>query len=343
MFVSVDGKAKEVTEIFAGGSDGLAHKVNEIYGSVDGVAKLIYNGTPREPNGFDQFTWAQIKELADAGLLLEHFKRYDRVDIKLKSPLHPEGNAAHGQPNIYQDTLPMVISEICETGMRLVAHIATPFRYLFRVDNQLYPIPSDKTVYIGTGEIWGMCEALYEGCKAVDVALPDDMREVLRDFAPIYKYEYYTDHEGKQRLLKEYDDCRVRQITSNGYGYAHRYVEENDREEYILTRTYFARTESGYKKYIPPEIRNLFNDAYGVQSLYYHKDTTSARPYTTYKLMWQNPNIGWIWDWEDYWGTNGRGYILEPIYQTAHPDVSNIVPEVQIGEIPEVFDSLGKK
>lgn len=334
MFVSIDGKAKEVKEIFAGGSDGLAHKVNEVFGSVNGVAKLIYTNAPHEHNAFDDFTWAEIKQLAGEGRLLEYFNRFDKVNIKLKQPLVE----VHDGITFYQDMLPMVVSEISETGMRLVSYIATPYRFLFRIDNELYAsyIKSslkDRDVPVGTSQIWGMCSGLYNSIKEIDNALPTDMREVLTDFAPLYKYEYYTDEEGRQRLREEYDDCRVRQITSNGYSYHREYVKERDRYEYILDTSYFARTESGYKKYIPDTLKNLYNECYGIESLRYHSTYSTTTPYWTYKLMWQDPDISWIWDWEDYYGTNELTKIANPIYKTTSPNISNIVPEVQIGNL----------
>ena len=334
MFVSIDGKAKEVKEIFAGGSDGLAHKINEVFGSVNGVAKLVYTSDTKEHNAFDNFTWAEIKQLADEGRLLEHFNRFDKVTIKLKQPLVETYNGI----TFYQDMLPMVISEISETGMRLVSYIATPYRFVFRIDNGLYAsyIESslkDRDVPVGTSQIWGMCSGLYNNIKKIDNALPTDMREVLTDFAPLYKYEYYTDEEGRQRIRQEYDDCRVRQITSNGYSYHREYVKERDRYEYVLDTSYFARTESGYKKYVPDTLKTLYNECYGIDSLRYHSTYSTTTPYWTYKLMWQDPDIAWIWDWENYYGTNEHNKIADPIYKTTYPNGSNIIPEVQIGEI----------
>ena len=101
--------------------------------------------------------------------------------------------------------------------------------------------------------------------------------------------------------------------------------------------SYFARTESGYKKYIPDTLKTLYNECYGVNSFYYHKKTTGGRPYWTYKLMWQDPDINWIWDWENYYGTNELDKIGNPIYKVTGPNISNIVPEIQIGEIAETL------
>ena len=344
MFVSVDGKAKEVKEVFVGGADGLAHKVNEAFGSVDGVAKLVYTSA-KEPTPFDDFTWAEIKELADNGLLLNYFKRFDKVTFKLKTPLH--GYTSWTDDEWDQDTLTMVVSEINPHGMRLVSHYATPYGYTFNISNDLYynyaTTRSDmKDRWIKVGDQWGMCEDLYKDCKAIDDALPDDLREVLTSFKPLAVYEKYVDHEGKTRLRQEYADCRVRQITSNGYSCHKEFVEERDRDEWILDTTYFARTESGFKKYIPETARKYnswLNDCYYCHSWKYWDDTTTAYPYWEYSLKWQDTDIAWKWDWEDYWGTNCIGSMRNPTYyEIGHAGISVIIPEIQIGTFENLYE-----
>ena len=335
MFVSVDGKAKEVKEVFAGGADGLAHKVDEMFGSVDGVAKLVYTSAT-EPSPFDDFTWAEIKELADNGLLLNYFKRFDKVNIKLKTPLHGESGLTKEEWD--QDTLTMVISEISETGMRLVSHHATPYGYDFSISNELYKNYLQthmKDRWITVGDQWGMCEKLYNYCKIIDDSLPDDLRNVLTSFKPLAVYEKYVDEEGKTRLRQEYTDCRVRQLSSNGYSYHQEYVEERGRNEWILDTSYFARTESGFKKYVPEAARHRMdwmNDCFYCASFRYWDETTNSYPYWEYSLRWQDPDISWIWDWEDYWGTNCRGSIDNPTYyKITNTGSSIIIPEIQIG------------
>ena len=334
MFVSVNGKAKEVKEIFAGGSDGLAHKINEVFGSVNGVAKLIFSSAPKNHNAFDDFTWAEIKTLADEGRLLEYFNRFDKVDIKLTEPL--VGYRSETDTTWYQDTIPMVISEISATGMRLVAHIATPYRYVFHINNATYTdsiknstsTSENTTVSVDT---WGMCNELYNGIKSVDNALPNDMRDVLTDFAPIIDYGFYTDEEGKTRLRTTYDDCRVRQCTSCGYSYHQAYIEDRGRNEYVLDTTYFPRTKSGYLKYIPQEVSDLFDygKCYGVIAIRYEGSSRAWR----YTCIWNDPDVSYDWDWENYNGVNHLDLIKTPSYKTYKPDVSNVVPEVQIGTL----------
>ena len=337
MFVSVDGKAKEVKEVFAGGADGLAHKVDEMFGSVDGTAKLVYTSA-KEPTPFDDFTWAEIKELADAGLLMNYFKRFDKVTFKLKTPLHGK-DSWWTKKEWEQDTLTMVISEITPTGMRLVSHHAIPQGYGFSISNELYKEYLMKNMndrWVTVGDQWGMCEPLYEACKEVDDALPDDLRDVLTSFKPLAVYETYVDDEGKTRLRREYSDCRVRQLSSNGYSYSHKFIEERNRWEYVLDTSYFARTESGYKKYIPEEARHYMdwiNSSYYCSSFKYWNEMTNAYPYWEYALNWQDPDIGWIWDWEDYWGTNEHGKILNPKFYTTRPDLCAVIPEIQIGNL----------
>lgn len=63
MFVSVNGKAKEVSEIYAGGKDGKAHKVTELFGSVNGIAKQLFN--VKELTGLT--SWAEIQAAVQDG------------------------------------------------------------------------------------------------------------------------------------------------------------------------------------------------------------------------------------------------------------------------------------
>lgn len=344
MFVSVDGKAREVQELFIGGADGLAHKVDEAFGSVDGVAKLVYTSA-KEPTPFDDFTWAEIKELADAGLLENYFKRFDKVTIKLKTPLHGS-ESAFSKKEWDQDTLTMVISEINPYGMRLVAHNATPFSYSFGYSNELYQTYFKNSLHDRwetVGDTWGMCVSLYNKCKTIDDALPDDLREVLTSFKPLAVYEHYVDDEGKTRLRRQYTDCRVRQLSSNGYSYSHIYNEEKERWEYVLDTSYFARTRSGYYKYLPEDTRDIMDqymdNCYYCASVKYWDEMTRDYPYWEYSLRWQDPDIGWIWDWEDYWGTNERGKILDPKYYVRgnYTGASAVIPEIQIGTFENLY------
>ena len=330
MFVSVNGKAREVKEVFAGGADGLAHKVNEMFGSVNGIAKLIYSSNSKNNNAFDDFTWSEIKQLADEGKLLEHFNLHDKVTVKLTQPLI--GIDSAGNTAFYQDTIIFCISQLSATGMVLVSYTATPGRFYFRYDNDAFMADVEKrTDYRAwtENEDWGMCSALYNQIKEVDNALPSDLRDVLHNFAPLYKYEYYQDEENKTRLRKEYDDCRVQQVSTCNYKYHREFVEENNRDEYILDESCSALKESEYKKYIPKDKWYAYDKCYGVLNAMYQKNTDSWK----YDLVFNDPYIGWKWDWENYDNWNQLNMIGNPEYTTSNPDASVIVPEIKIGEI----------
>jgi 3',5'-cyclic AMP phosphodiesterase CpdA len=343
MFVSVDGKAKEVKEIFAGGTDGLAHKVDEVFGSVDGVATLVYSSVAHEPNAFDKFTWAEIKELADGGLLLDYFNRGDLVDIKFKDILRNKVMGNGEVHEVVQDGMTMQVSEVTATGMTLVAYTAVPFYYVAHITNQDYAKDRGETVTPGkTGdfepeEYWGMCAGLYDGCKAIDNVLPDDMREVLHDYNPCYVWEYYIDDEGKKRFRKTYDDCRVHQVTTRGYKWHKEFVEENNREEYILDYSHYPRSESKFKKYFPEEIRNRKEWDYVSCNLRWkykrYPEYNGGTGYWIYQLLTTDPIHSWTWDWENY---DNRNDLYAGYYTTTSSGQYAVVPQVQIGVMEQV-------
>jgi hypothetical protein len=336
MFVSVNGKAREVVEIFAGGADGLAHKISEAFGSVDGIAKLIYTSVKHAPNAFDKFTWAQIKDLADAGQLLEHFNKGDLVEIKFKEPVF----YTDGSGNIlwYQDAMMMQVAELEETGMKLVAYSAVPYSFTLTFDGTVFQhdVESSSSYWDRTLDYayWGLCKSLYNGCKAIDNALPDDLRDVLFDYAPCYKWEYYIDDEGKERFRKEYDDCRVRQISDCGYEYHKEFIEERNRYEYVLDFSYFPRTKSAFQKYIPLENRIItaFSHAYGIHSFRYDSPNVTTRPVWRYTMYFNDPKIAWNWDWENYDNWNQLDSIDKKTFSKyTYTDGSALIPEMQIG------------
>lgn len=339
MFVSVDGKAKEVKEVFAGGTDGLAHKINEIYGSVDGVAKLVYSSAGREPNAFDNLTWAEIKELADAGLLLEHFKKGDLVDIKFKEPIDVTISYADNA-HVIQDGITMQVAELTENGMRLVAYTAVPYGFTWVPTNELYiaNVEARGSDYSSGGpgswaahEDWGLCGGLYACAKEIDNRLPDDMREVLHDYSPCNVYEYYTDDEGKERFRVGYDDCRVHQVTTCGYEYHKEFVEERDRYEYILDFSHYPTSKTKYKKYFPETLRQLKDGVSCGITWRYYEYANSDGGYWQYKLLWNNPEHSWNWDWENYDNWNNLDRIDNPVYTMNSRTGSDFVPEVMIG------------
>ena len=350
MFVSVDGKAKEVKEIFAGGSDGLAHKVTEVFGSVNGIANTIYTDSPYEYNAFNQYTWQEIKEIADEGVLHEYFNKYDVVDIKLKEPLI----GFPGTANEFQmDHLPMTISQISPTGMQLVSRLCVPYTWKLN-PNELYITKNSNTAagqwYNIPNEIEFTMEGLYDGCKKIHDALPDDMKEVLTTYKALTKYEYGYDEEGKYRLMSKYDNnLTVRHATSHDFEWENIYNEEKGRWEQVMTKSFYDnKTKSAYMRYFPEGIRNTFiydGERYTVS----HRPRTASfrklryrSPYPNYPATYEytliltDPVHGWKWDWENWQGVNQLDLNGSPEF-TANSgsadlgSLSLLIPQVQIG------------
>ena len=352
MFVSVDGKAREVKEIFAGGPDGLAHKISEVFGSVDGVAKLIFTSAPHEPNAFDELTWAEIKTLADAGRLLEFFNKGDKVNIKFKTPIAGTYHMFGHDCDWLQDAMTLQIVELTETGMKLVAYNALPLWYNVYMESD-----SNCARFLADCEngsssnwnrwidyrFWGLIQGAYKSCHELDEKLPDDFRDVLVDFEPCITWEHYLDEEEKNRLRKVYDDCRVRQITKSYYEYHREFVEENDRYEYILDFSVYPRSESVYKKYSPEEIRTYwaYSTVRSLLGIRYEKDDTYDADSLKYRQAWQDADISWDWDWENYGNTNQLDMINTPVYTTYSPTGGLFVPEMIIGTLPANEDIKG--
>lgn len=229
MFVSVDGKSREVTEIFAGGTDGKAHRITELFGSVDGVAKQIYT-IEKEINSFDLFTWEEIKDLANAGKLLEHFNLYDRVVIKLKEPLRNEMNIymqGYGKyvkvPQV-QDEMILQIAELTATKMRLVStRVSVLGTASSTIGRGSTSGSGANAIYSGSyqgnsstrnlvSQAWGLTP-MYKALKTIDNSLPDDFRNALSICTrPLIDY---TRHSITNALQSTFDDdMRTRQITS---------------------------------------------------------------------------------------------------------------------------------
>ena len=344
MFVSVDGKAREVKEIFAGGADGLAHKIGEVFGSVNGVAKLIFTCAPHEPNAFDNLSWEEIKLLADAGRLLEFFNKGDKVNIKFKTPIEGQYHMFNHWCDWLQDGITLQICELNEYGMKLVAYNATPLFTNFYMEDRTKTatLMHDCEHFSGNWNrwldyrFWGLLDA-YNACHELDIRLPDDMREVLKDFEPCIEWSHYLDHENKNRLRKVYDDCRVRQLTQNYYAFHREFVEENDRYEYILDFTVYPRSESVFKKYSPEEIRKYwaYSQVRNVLGFRYEKDSTYSADDVKYKMLWQDADSSWEWDWENYGNCNQHDMINNAVFTTYTAIGGLFVPEMIIGAIPE--------
>lgn len=350
MFVSVDGKAREVKEIFAGGPDGLAHKINEVFGSVNGVAKLIFTCAPHEKNKFDELTWEEIKILADAGRLLEFFNKGDKVNIKFKTPIEGTYHMFGHDCDWMQDGMTLQIVELTENGMKLMGYNATPLFTNFYLEgrNKAKTLLHDCEHFSGNWNrwldyrFWGLLDA-YDACHELDEKIPDDLRNVLVDFEPCIEWSHYLDHENKNRLRKVYDDCRVRQLTTNHYAYHKEFVEENDRYEYILDFSVYPRSESVFKKYSPEEIRNYwaYSQVRNVLGMRYEKDDKYSADDVKYKMIWQDADISWDWDWENYGNCNQHDMIANPVYTTYTPVGGLFIPEMIIGTVPGNKEIVG--
>lgn len=351
MFVSVNGKAKEVKEIFAGGADGLAHKISEVFGSVNGVAKLIFTCAPHEPNAFDELTWEEIKILADAGRLLEFFNKGDKVNIRFKTPIDGTFHMFGHDCDWLQDGMTLQIVELTENGMKLAGYNALPLTHSVSIEND------DKTKTLMRDlknsrsnwnkwldyRFWGLDTQAYNACHMLDEKLPDDFRNVLRDFDPCIEWSHYLDHEDKNRLRKVYDDCRVRQITKSYYEYHKEFVEENDRYEYILDFSVYPTNEATFKKFMPEELRNywVYSQVRGFLGMKYEREGEYTGEDVKYKYCWLDADISWKWDWENYGNRNQLDMINESVYYTYTNFGGLFIPEMIIGSIPSNDDIVG--
>lgn len=286
MFISVNGKAKKVLEIFAGGTDGKAHNVKELFGSVDGIARLLYSSTPATTTGFDMFSWAEIKQLANEGKLLEYFNLYDKVTVKLKTPLEKtltfssmvsniDGTSASITVPQKQTEMQFQIVELTATKMRLMtpranvlgaqdftvwyedgAYSNPPTRW-YRYANDFMNSKNSAKSYLG--DIWGLC-GIYNSLRLVQDSLPDDLVSVLSVCArPIISWEYNSTQTGINKVYDE--DLKVRQLTTSVLNRSGRVDEEAGLIYPVITESYFPTTVSDYMYYItlPEEYDNYEN------------------------------------------------------------------------------------
>lgn len=342
MFISVDGKSKQVKEIFAGGKDGLAHRIKELFGSVDGVAKLIFEEETEE-NGFSKFTWAEIKQLATDGLLLEHFAIGDTVTIKLKQNLVNAVSFSSGNICTFmQRELPLKIIELTETKMRLMCPITVlkgNFNLWEDATNDWTDVIKKMNQY-GTSPgfglknfgqyCWGMNSGYYR-LKEIDNALPDDFRDALSVCErPIIDFKLYS--TGQE--VKTYDeDLRVRQITDDLW--ETRINKEDVPYTVDLLQTYYPRKLSAYFKYFGFTEENK-------SSVEYYITNNDHVPFVKYDYSsgfrmyyTRSPQMAYTWNRDDYDAC--KSYLttctssdkINSYYPELH---GSIVPEMIIGE-----------
>lgn len=336
MFISVNGKAKKVAEIFAGGTDGKAHKVTQLFGSVDGVAKQLFTVAPAETNGFDTYTWADIKQMANDGQLLEHFNLYDRVTIKLKTPLESELNVYLTGYGVYkkmpQKQYEMVfqIVELTEIKMRLMCPRVNALGIAStNITSSSYP-----QEYIS--KAWGMTP-MYTALKTIQSALPDDLTSVLSICErPMI---YYGRHPITEKVIVEYDeDMKVRQLTTSEF--LGGYNSSNPNVVYpIIVKSYFPTTVGEYLYHIqlPEEYDTYEQRRYMVKWLFDgfkfldHKSTGSS--YTQswcdapYASCYFSKGILTNDEFDDY---NDSGRVLNGLPINVPTSCNTIFPEIII-------------
>lgn len=263
MFISVNGKAKEVSEIFCGGSDGKAHLVNEVFGSVNGVAKRIYLN--REPNAFDRFSWAEIKQLAIDGLLLEHFNIGDEVVIPFKEPIsnkvsgYQNGTATSLSTTLYQSAITMKIKSLTEGSMVLYPKYGTILYGSYGINNSEYGKSQSSwslSDYEAHAPYWSFSE-IGKCTFKMDEVMPDDLREVATKYKVLSRLQANSNYVGG--YYKEYKTTCICQYTGSLGTLTTGKVQIEDEngnilEKEMVTSNNFYYTIDDIKKlWIPPE------------------------------------------------------------------------------------------
>lgn len=315
MFISVDGKAKEVKEIFAGGSDGKAHKIKELFGSVNGIAKLIYK-EQKETNAFDQFTWAEIKQLANEGKLLEHFNLYDRVTIKLTRPVEKEynytkTNGATSYMTQRQNTLVLQITALTETSMRLSSPYVSIFTKgvetgYFKNDG-ITPWTETKTTkefYENSSSVTITTEDSGISCYwQINDALPEEIKAVATPTAVDVVRKTVTYSTGGSQTTN--DTCYVRNI-SDPINWSVTTHKEDLPYWYEITETQFPRSRSAYLYHwiIPEDYKSCGREPQGRTFLY----STSGTEYYRNYYITNSPQVSY--SHTDKYASPGNGGII---------------------------------
>lgn len=348
MFISVDGIAKEVKEIFAGGADGKAHRITELFGSVDGIAKKLYT-IEEEINGFTLFSWEEIKQLADEGKLLEHFNLYDKVKIKLKNTLTneiPYFSTKGGTSKFIarQDHIILQITTLTENYMRLSSPCASIFSRM--IDTGVYN--DDYIAWQYTTET----KAPFEGSDAITVTtvdysdsfywrfndvLPEEIKAVANSDELIRNTVSYS--SGGSITNKE--QCYVRNI-SMPVAYKTKTHTESLPYWYEITESQFPRKQSAYTyHYAFPEDYKSSYWCTGM-TFFHTTGTSTTSDYHRVYYCCKVPLATWsftdryvkpiitdsVWTLRSYQYANQQG-LPEYFYGTRAFD---FIPEISIGK-----------
>lgn len=367
MFVSVDGKARKVVEIFAGSSNGKACRVTELFGSVNGIARLLFSAEPPATNGFDAFTWAEIKQLANEGKLLEHFNVYDRVTVQLKTPLVKEQLGFYldnVSKQVYADQkqteMVFQIVELTETKMRLMCpRVNVLGTTRFDMPNGSSSNISDRGKQYSSDfannknyartyfkDAWGFTKA-YDDMKIIQNALPDDLLDVLSIVGrPLITWEKDAITGS---LTRGYDeDLKVRQLTTNKLSKSIRKGEDGVNYP-VINESYFPTTITDYLYHIKlPEEYDTYESRKAIVKRAYSGFTilkncrltsTSSTSSTSYYISYcKAPEISCAYsrgfttttEYNEY-SAGGAGQIVEDVNNGALPyDCYVLFPEIII-------------
>lgn len=347
MFISVDGKAKKVTDIFAGGKDGKAHRITDAFGSVNGVARQIYT-IDKEENAFDQFTWAEIKQLANEGKLLEHFNKFDKVVIKLKEPLRQDASGIYfdtdGKVTLVQNEMMFQIAELTETKMRLMcprasaiwgkSDIKTKTKYVNDSERDKWlefasSYEAGGWAFNNAKHGWGLSKA-YDRLKALDNAFPDDFRDVLSVVArPLISVGKNAITGGT--LLTYDEDMRVTQVSDDIFKKGKLDMSDPSCFYPVIEQSYYPTSVAEFTYYIslPPEVdtysnrKNFASNIFGTVPFFDHTAKRSEIQYKVYEYKVKrsttnSPLASWGWS---------KGITTNGAYESYNKTTGEIVTD----------------
>lgn len=352
MFISVDGKAKEVKEIFAGGADGKAHRVKELYGSVDGIAKKLYT-IEEEVNGFTLFSWEEIKQLADEGKLLEHFNLYDKVKIKLNKTLSKEvtywdKDGTNKRFTARQDHLILQITTLTENYMRL----SSPYSSIFC---RMIPTGVYNDDYIAW-QYTTETKAPFEGSSNITVttvdysdsfywifndALPEEVKAVANGTEKVRSTVSYS--SGGTITNKE--NCYIRNL-SQPVAYTVKTHTESLPYWYEITESQFPRKKSAYMYHFALPEDYGKNGGYFASGMTFFRTTgtSTTSDYSRVYYCCRVPLATWsftdryvkpietkgVWTLRSYYYANQQG--LDEYFHGSR--TFDFIPELSIGTEP---------
>lgn len=349
MFVSIDGKAKEIKEIYAGGTDEKTHKITSLFGSVNGIAKQVYSSRGNK-NAFDMFSWAEIKQMATNGQLLEYFHKYDRVTVKLNKPVtariplscyDADGKRYEYHPK--QDVIIFQITELTATKMKLSSPYASVFYRLIppaRYENDGFApwteyedkIENNGSLQVTTSDYTVSCY------WQLDSVLPDDLKSVVNGYNMLEKKVSYS--TGQNTTTNGI--CHVRNISEP---ITYEVVTHEDIPRwYELAESQFPLNKSAYNYHISTPLNCVrYSNYVKGRTLFYSTDNSEY--YRKYYYT-DVPQMAYDWGAEkDKYKHPGYNFTKEKCSQQYYNQSGGIgdpyntsgewwdyLPEISIGE-----------